>query len=203
MKLMEIIKGRRSVRKFTQEPVPDDVIQKLMEAARWAPTPSNLQGTKFVVVKNQDINRELANAVREVLDNIEAYSLSGEMKSYFKKARRFFTNFDMAPVVIYVAYKQRQPFIHTIPGWPIFSESMIAEVSGAAAAVQNILLMAHSLGYGSCWMTGPLLAEHEIARVLGLDRNHKLAAVIPIGKADGSVNIPDRKELNKIMKVVE
>ena len=52
---MEAIRSRRSIRKYKSEPVPDDSIEKILEAGRWAPSGSNIQPWRFVVIKNQTI----------------------------------------------------------------------------------------------------------------------------------------------------
>lgn len=201
--ILDIIKSRRSIRKFTNETVPDDVIKTLIEAGSWAPNPSNLQSTKFIVVKSEAVKKSLANAVNKVISQLEAIPINDEISQYLKTSRYYFTFFENAPIVIAVAYKLRSPFIPSLSGVPVTNESQLSEISGASAAIENILLTAHSLGYGSCWMTGPLFAERDLAKILELKNNYKIAALIPIGKPDGEVTIPERKDIDKIMKVVE
>ena len=55
MEVFEAIKNRRSVRKYKAEPIPDELIEKILEAGRWAPTGGNLQPWKFIIVKDPKI----------------------------------------------------------------------------------------------------------------------------------------------------
>ena len=59
MSILELIKTRRSIRAFTDEPVPDEVLRQLVEAACWAPTASNMQSWQFVAVRDRDNMRKL------------------------------------------------------------------------------------------------------------------------------------------------
>jgi nitroreductase len=65
MEILEIIKKRRSIRKFLSKPIPEKVINELVEALIWAPSAGNLQSRKFYFVFNQKIKEELAKASRD------------------------------------------------------------------------------------------------------------------------------------------
>lgn len=54
-------------------------------------------------------------------------------------------------------------------------------LQSVSAAIQNLLLVAHSLGYGTCWMTGPLVAYRELEEILGVDAPWELVALVPLG----------------------
>ena len=66
-RLMEVVKERRSIRAYRPEPVPDDFIGKVVEAARWAPTGANTQPFEFVVVKDQKVKSKNSSTSRRFL----------------------------------------------------------------------------------------------------------------------------------------
>ena len=62
MDFTEVIKSRRSIRKFTEEPISDEILERILDAGRLAPTWANLQGTRYIVVKNPDKVKAVAEA---------------------------------------------------------------------------------------------------------------------------------------------
>jgi len=65
MELLEAIKERRSVRAFKQQDVPEETVEKLIDAARHAPSAGNIQPWEFVVVRNLEVKRKLASGLRQ------------------------------------------------------------------------------------------------------------------------------------------
>lgn len=118
--LMEIIRTRRSIRAFQKRPVERELIYKIIEAGRWAPSACNKQAWKFLVIDNAEIKKELAERIRT------------------KASKRLMQE---TPVLVYVLYnKYVNPEKH-------------ANVQSASAAIQNMLLSAHSLKLGACWFS--------------------------------------------------
>ena len=71
--LEKLIKGRRSVRQWRKQNVPDDVLKKAVELATWAPNGGNFQGWRFVVVKNPAVIEKMANSVQSVVDKVASW----------------------------------------------------------------------------------------------------------------------------------
>jgi len=97
--LERLIKGRRSIRQWKKEEVPDELLRKAVELATWAPNGGNFQGWHFVVIKNRETLLRMAEAVQSVADRIASWPESAaleEMERYRKNAS-FFRN---APAVI-------------------------------------------------------------------------------------------------------
>lgn len=123
MEVIEIIKRRRSIRRYKPDPVPDSDIMTILEAARWAPSAGNLQPWEFVVVKDGNKRVELAKA---------AYRQGWIAE---------------APVIIVVcAAIERTARYYGERGASLYC------IQDTAAATQNILLSACALGYGTCWV---------------------------------------------------
>ena len=72
-----------------------------------------------------------------------------------------------------------------------------------AAAVEHMLLAAHAMGYGSCWMTGPLVAQEAFEKILGYGKEKFIAALLPVGVPDEQPSLRPRKALHEIRKFVK
>jgi len=121
--LFEAIRTRRSIRAFTREEVSEEEIEKILDAARWAPSAGNIQPWIFVVVRNPEIKRRLAQAA---------------LNQFFIAE---------APLVIVAcADQERSRMRYGSRGADLYC------IQDTAAAVQNILLASHALGLGACWV---------------------------------------------------
>ena len=73
-------------------------------------------------------------------------------------------------------------------------------LQSVAAAIENMLLAIHALGYGSCWMTGPLVAQEAFGNQLGFGKEKHIAALLPVGVPDENPPVRSRKTLEEIVK---
>jgi len=143
MDILEAIKGRRSIRQYTDEPISDDQIRDILEAGRWAATKGNKQPWKFIILKDEKIRSELAGALP-----------SGKFLS-------------QAPAGIAIAIRS--------------DNSPDAPLDGAAAS-QNMLLAAHALGLGACWISAyDTASENEAKRILNIPADERLLSVLSLG----------------------
>lgn len=123
MDVLEAIKGRRSIRAFKSQNVSQELVEKLIDAAMWAPSAGNIQPWEFIIVRRLEIKRELAEAALD---------------------QKFI---EEAPVVIVVcADENRSSQRYGVRGKTLYC------LQDTAAAVQNINLTACSLGLGTCWI---------------------------------------------------
>jgi len=123
MEVLEAIKGRRSIRAFKSQNVSAEIIEKLIDAARWAPSAGNIQPWEFIIVRKSEIKKRLAEA-----------ALSE-------------TFIEEAPVVIIVGANENRSF----EGYGMRGKTLYC-IQDTAAAIQNIHLAAYSLGLGTCWI---------------------------------------------------
>lgn len=170
--VLEVIKKRRSVRAFKKEAIPDEVLLQILEAARWAPSAGNLQPWHFVVVKNNDVKRLLAIAALNQMFIAEA------------------------PVVIVVC---------TIPTvsasrYGVRGEKLYC-IQDTAAATQNMLLAAASLGVGSCWVGA--FDEDRVRTLLKLPNYVRPVAIVPMGYPAKIPSPPGRRGLKEIVTLIE
>jgi len=123
MDVLEAIKGRRSIRAFKSKAVSTEIVEKLIDAARWAPSAGNIQPWEFIIVRNPEIKRNLAKAALN--------------QSFIEEA----------PVVIVVCADE----IRSSQGYGVRGKTLYC-IQDTAAATQNIHLAAYSLGLGTCWV---------------------------------------------------
>jgi nitroreductase len=159
MDILEVIKTRRSIRKYTPDSISEQEINKILEAGRWAPSASNTQPWKFIVLRSQEARKMLADTL-----------IWGRFLS-------------QAALGIAVTVN---PTASTHP------------VEDGAAATQNILLEAHSLGLGTCWI-GTYGSSHEASakKVLNIPEDERLLSVIAIGHP-AETSQKARKELSEL-----
>lgn len=122
MDLLEAIKGRRSIRKFCNKPVPEEMLARIIEAAKAAPSAGNLQARDFFVVQDDAIRQKLVKAA---------------------KGQKFISQ---APVAIVVCTNSQEIDSYGERGINLYS------IQDSAASIQNMLLVVHSLGLGACWV---------------------------------------------------
>lgn len=123
MDILDAVKGRRSVRAFKSQVVPAEVVEKLIEAARWAPSAGNIQPWEFIIVRKPEIRKRLSEAALD--------------QAFVEKA----------PVVIVVCADETR----SSAGYGIRGKTLYC-IQDTAAAIQNIHLAAYSLGLGTCWV---------------------------------------------------
>jgi nitroreductase len=121
--VFEAIKKRRSIRAYADEKVSDNDVERLIEAARWAPSAGNIQPWEFVIVKDMETKRKLSDATLN--------------QTFIEKA----------PVVIVVCADLNR----SSRGYGSRGENLYS-IQDTAAATENILLAAQELGLATCWV---------------------------------------------------
>lgn len=190
MNLTQVIQQRRSVRKFKDLPVPESMIRTMIDAAIYAPSASNRQPWRFIIVKDPTVRLSLAGCVQEAVDATTWDILSGYEDEY-RSYSRSFSHFAQAPVLI-IALVRAAPTLAVLlrSNTPSQERLSAMEVNGAiisvAMAVQNLLLSATDQGLGTCVMTGPLMAAESFARVLAVPEGWTILCMVCVGYSDES-----------------
>jgi len=210
--LENLIKGRRSVRQWKKQEVPNELLKKAVELATWAPNGGNYQGWRFIIVKRKEMIEKMANVVQSVADKIaswpEALSWKEEVNRYRKNAS-FFRN---APVCIGVfsgAYQSpmdkvlvaRESFDRQAKEILGFRRSAPTAVQSAAAAVTTMLLVFHQMGLGAVWLVSPIQAKKEIEAILEVPSNMDLICLIAVGYPDESPQ-KDRRPVEEVLEFI-
>jgi nitroreductase len=194
--LLTLMRGRRSIRRFRPDALPPGTPDLLLEAARWAPSASNRQPFRFVAVESPDTRARMAALVREaVATTVER--LPEDRRDKVAAYARDFSCFADAPLVL-AAYHRSTNLLAEMVGLP--AEADVGAVSSVSAAIMNLLLAAHALGLGACWMTGPLVAAPALQALLEIPSGWKLSAVIPVGIPDETPPAPARRTSGQLLR---
>ncbi|KAB2954543.1 nitroreductase family protein [Heliorestis acidaminivorans] len=197
MELTQAIRERRSIRKYKTEEPPRDLIEKVVEDGLWAPSSTNQQPWHFFVVRGEEkgkLSQIIAPAGKVILPKLErAFK---DKPKVIQATLEFFDTLGGAPILI-CCYSQSAPITAQPDSTPTYLRTCnidrLGKIQSVAAAIQNIMLSAHSVGLGTCWMTAPLHVADDINKTVGI-KDHELVALITMGYADGTAVVPPRKE---------
>jgi len=209
MDLFDAIQGRKSIRRFEQTPVPDEDIIKILDAGRLAPSANNTQPWRFIVVKNRTVLKQMANEVRHMVDRMIPYAENEQQAQRLAAYKStYYTFFENAPVVISVlmeGYDAGTDRLLAKMGYPPEDIKRLRPLPGlqsVAAAIENMLLASHALGYGSCWMTGPIVAQEAFERILGFGKEKSIVALLPVGRPGENPPARPRRPLDENMSMI-
>lgn len=205
MDLFEAVKNRRSVRNFTDQPVSEDDLNNILEAANDAPSARNKQPWRFIVIKNKQVSENIAVEINKKLDQINDKAQKESNQKIIEKVNHYrtpFTFFKRAPITVAVILTKYEG---TGLGKLIGVDASVyrSDLQSVSAAIQNFLLAAHALGYGSCWMTGPLIAYPEISNILNLKNDEQLIALLPLGKYALAPKKKPRKAFEQVTSYID
>jgi len=199
--IMANIKSRRSRREFLDRDIAEGAIEEMIEAGRYAPSALNRQPWKFIVVTNKDIIRKLSSIVKEKTSNIVRLlpvlrlfipslrnpQITGAIKKTISSEND--TVFYSAPLLILIVSDKKSGRYAS---------------KDCALASQNMMLYAHSVGIGSCFIGRAdfLMASNAAKGMIGLPPNHVIQCAIVFGyPPQGELSIPQRKTDNIINRV--
>jgi nitroreductase len=168
MDFSEAVINRRSIRKYKKQDLPQGAIERLLEAARQAPSAGNVQPWAFVVLTDQKNKKDLAYA------------------AYGQKSLE-----DASAVIVVCADEKRAEEAYGFRGKTLYC------IQDTAAAIQNILLTACSMGLGTCWMGA--FKEEEVKKVINAPQYIRPVALIPVGVPDESPNARSRRPVSEVM----
>jgi nitroreductase len=201
--------ARRSVRRFRSD-VPDRaVIESVLASAVTAPSASNKQPWRFLVVKNRETIARLAAAVRAAVDRV-AIAVEPEFEPSFRAYGDYFTRFEHAPLVIVPIFRPLTilsnltgPRLGADDRERVQTMERDSGLIGTSLALQNLLLAAHAAGLGASGMTGPLVAADVIREILRVPASWHIVALVPVGYADEAPAPTTRKSALQVTEWIE
>jgi nitroreductase len=212
--LFEAIYTARALRRLKPDPVPDDVITRVLDAAIRAPSGGNAQNWAFIVVKDAEKRRQLGAIYRKASDEVSAiYAARGrpahmtqdQFDRFMAAGAHLWHHLGDAPVLLVPCLTTREmPPPAALPAsvqarYPVHLAYQ-ERIRGASIypAVQNIILACRGLGLGTLITTNHLLYEDDVRAVLGIPRDAFTFALMPIGYPRGSYGPLARKPVNEV-----
>ena len=191
---LKVIDERRSTRMFLEMPVADEAIRAILHAANQAPSAHNQQSWRFIVLKGT-YKEGLADLVLS-----KAADFPKPSSTLLRLASR---SIHSAPVVIAVANTgeliARGGDLFNIKDDPAVDFFRIMEIQSSAAAVQNLLLAATSLGLGTVLLGVLVLIKDDVLKFVGEPKG-EFMAVIPVGWPAQDLGAPKKKSLEAVIK---
>jgi nitroreductase len=199
---VKIIQDRRSIRQYTDEPVSEEHLEMILEAARQAPSGENAQPWRFIIVKDLEMRKQLGTiagggsgrrftaefVTQKMQERFSSLEDEAKKKAIFEKltsgrVSAFLTD---APVSIVVCGRKDV--------WDLPYDT--------AAAMENMLLMVTALGLGACWVIAPCIDirdEERLKDLLGVPEGVKVVSIVAVGHPTRSHRPRPRIPLNELV----
>jgi len=197
LEVLEAIRTCRAIRHLKPDPVPDETLRALLEAATCAPSPGNSQGWDFVVVREPENRVRLASilrdGVRPLLPPVPELSAGGDAsrRRLLASAHHLLDHALEVPLWILVCGR---------PVYPASSPSADWIAPAVYPAAQNLLLAARGLGLGATFTTWHMPSEAAVRELLGIPADARIAVTIPVGWPDRPFGPVRRKPLDEVVR---
>ncbi len=211
--LSNLIKSRRSIRKWQDKPVPEDLLLKALELATHAPNGGNHQNWHFYLILDKAIIGSIADAVETTANTVGSWPELIKLGDAAKRQVRNSGFFRTAPAAIAVTTGQfhspvdqacaerekTDPRAAQIRGWRNIADS---RVQSAASAIAYLTLILHQMGLGTVWMLGPVQAKREIETILKVPAGMDFVAFLPVGYPAESPEPRPRKPVKEVCEIL-
>lgn len=201
---LALVRNRRSIRRFKPDPIPDEYLEKILDAARWAMSGSNGQPWEFIVVNDQDTKRKIAEMYKEnskQIYTIETSRVDDIKHQGFIKPPTGIPGFANAPVFIVVCADPRT-YMATVS----IARILDGEGGPKATYLKNVAnatfllhLAARACGLGAQWASVDDLLEQKLKRLLDVPDQLEIHTIVPIGYPDYDPPAPYRREAKEIV----
>lgn len=188
MNTKDAILSRRSTRRYLEKEVPQELVEEVIEAGRYAPSGGNSQLTHFIVISDPEVLAQLEKTVQEQFARMEIHEGMYRSKvSSITRSKAGNYHFTYGAPVLIVTASRRNYDNH---------------MADCAAAVENMLVRANDLDLGSCYINQLhwLNENEEIRRIFtsfGLQEEERIYASLVVGYPDTEDGLPERKPLSR------
>jgi len=189
MNTLEAITTRRSIRKFKDNPLPEESLHTILTAATQAPSGKNRQPWSFILVKG-DKRNEMVDIMRKGIAKMKAQGEDIGSSEWSANV------IEQAPVTVFIfnPYGLHPWLPHSIKQ----SFENLVDIQSVGAAIQNMLLTAQELGVGSLWVCDVFYAYEELCSWLG--EEGQMVAAVSLGYPDESPNARPRKSITEVIR---
>jgi nitroreductase len=210
MQFRDLVEKRVSIRQFRPDPVPLGDVREMVRLAGLAPSPNNSQPWQFVAVSQPALLRTMAAEVHDRVRTMLPEPEGDEARQARQRVEWFSTFFGEAPLAVAVVLFPYHSVAEVALGGSALRGARVNAMRGQpdlqslGAAVEHLLLAAADMGYGGCWLSGPLVAREALERLLGIESPGRLAAMVAIGRpAAQPAQDHNRKSVDEILRVID
>ncbi len=204
MELKRAIELRTSVRSFSSEPVSLDDMKEMIRLAGLAPSVNNFQPWNFILVTNKKKLNDMADVVSGKYNEfpLKDSKLAANVKNQVEWYSTFFKD---APALLALTVEDYESVWEkgsTLSHEEINEMRRYPDIQSAGACIQNLLLAAVDLGYGACWLSGPMVAKTELELLLDIKKPSDLLSFIAIGKPAKEFKPKEKENLADKLQVI-
>lgn len=179
--LLDLIRTRRNTKNFRSEPLKDEEVEKILEAARWSPSSGNAQPWELILIRDPETKRKIAE--------IHARAISGSGKVE-KLPDRYLDPPVLIALCLDSGVKEKFP--------DLFAKDFLLAAS-LGTLMENMWLTATSMNIGMGTGSQPLSAQEELKDLLGVPENMWIPEIVQLGKKKSDAPEPARKEIENIV----
>jgi len=205
MDLKAAIEARTSIRVFSDEKIDMNDVREMVRLAGLAPSVNNYQPWRYIAILNRDLLNRMADVVAAKIDALPS-SKSIAAKNVKSQVTWFSTFFKDAPVLLALVTKPYETVLESAVEMTHDEINIVRnfpDIQSAGASIQNILLTAVDMGYGACWLSGPMFAREDIEKMLNISSPEKLLAFVVIGKPRSGHQPKIKPNLAESLEVIE
>lgn len=199
MDLFEAIYTTRAMRRLKPDPIPDDVLRKILDAAIRAPSGGNSQGWRFMVVRDPELRAELGQIYKPLLGALfepggPYYDATQGDTPAARQTRR------MAESAKHLGEHMGEAPVIVVPC--LYTGGRRTDVSSGSSiypAVQNLMLAARAFGVGTTLTTVHRRRQDEVRALLGIPEDVETCALIPLGYPTGRWGVAKRKPVEEVV----
>lgn len=198
MEIEEVIGSRRSIRSYLSTEVRDEDLTKVLEAGILAPSAANAQNWAFVVVRDPDTRREIAELIEHAHFILfrDVRKDEADEATLRERARNVFKTYYDVPVFIFACIEARREYLK---GAEYRDLQKAWDMQSVSAALENMLLMARSLGLATCWTSSVDLVKDRLKELLRIPDEVEIVAVTPLGHTS---EFPEKRPRLALERVV-
>jgi F420 biosynthesis protein FbiB-like protein len=178
MDIAELIKTRRAIRRYQDQPVSREQISQLLELARWAPSAHNRQPWRFAVLTQSADKIRLAEAMGQRLRQ-DRTADNDPTEAIARDVTRSYARITGAPVVIVVCLSMVD--MDKYPDPQRRRNEWVMAVQSVSMAAQNLWLAAHRAGLAMCWLCAPLFVPELVSQTLSLPTDWEPLGLMTLG----------------------
>ncbi|MFQ5963187.1 MAG: nitroreductase family protein [Candidatus Scalinduaceae bacterium] len=198
MDVCEAIKKRRSIRKFKPDPIPEKKIKLLLESARLAPSGTNTQPWRFIIVKDDDTKKKLQEAAhnqRHIRRAPVIIACCADLRAFKEFPKRVDELIESGALPertrdIFIPYLKKGMSSVTKEGL------ILAATANVSIAVEHIVLQAVEIGLGTCWVRW--YEDNKVKEILGIPKFVEVIALLPVGVPDENPEPRPRLSIDKL-----
>ena len=178
--VQEILRQRRSIRRYLSKPIPQDTLMDIIISANWAPSAHNRQPWRFVIIDKPENRGHLANAMgAQLRSDLSADGIPVEKID--EDCARSKNRIVSAPALLLLCLSMADMDVY--PDEQRAQAEYLMAVQSVAMAGQNLMLAAHEAGLASCWLCAPLFCAKIVQNCLNLPSDWQAQGLITLGYA--------------------